>query len=143
MFRPRHQLRQWAACVLLLWLCGLGVGVANACLSPAAMQPGDAGATRVAAQGLHGLASLPCHHADPADDPASPVKSNCQDFCEKASVSMLPKSALDAAHGAALPCIVAAIVLPMPAFAPALEWVPRREGVPAPPIPIAFVRLTR
>jgi hypothetical protein len=26
---------------------------------------------------------------------------------------------------------------------PMQPWVPRREGVPAPPIPIAFLRLTR
>ncbi|MDP1900360.1 MAG: hypothetical protein Q8K96_07890 [Rubrivivax sp.] len=155
MFQHRQQLRRWAARVLLLWLFGVGIGVAHACLTPSLAGLGgelaamsmdvDAVPHEVAApQGAHHPgADQPGHHERADGEPASSVKSNCQDFCDKASVSIPPlKAALDDALGHGLPPMAAAAVLPVPAFQPVQWWVPRRDGVAAPPVPIAFLRLT-
>jgi hypothetical protein len=154
MFRHRHQVRRWAARVLLLWLFGLGAGIAHACLTP---ELTDVAAVAVAAADV-GLAAH--HHA--AADPASHhqhlahsaqdglaghhgtiAKTNCQDFCSKATVSIPSlKSALDdvQAH-ALLTTVFTTTALPLPALAALPLWVPRRDGVKAPTIPIAFLRL--
>jgi hypothetical protein len=154
MFRHRHQVRRWAARVLLLWLFGLGAGIAHACLTPS---PTAVAAVAVA---VADEALAPHHHA--AADPASHhrhlapsaqdgladhhgtiAKTNCQDFCSKATVSIPSlKSALDDVHAHALMATVfTTTALPLPAFAAMPLWVPRRDGVKAPPIPIAFLRL--
>ena len=154
MFRHRRQLRQWAARVLLLWLFGIAAGVANACV---AMEP----VTPAAAATSHLVAVVDAHHdtsahahagsddaglpSQDADAPchlASLSKANCQDFCDKAAVSIPPvKSALDDGQFHAVFAMAAMTVVPMPAFAPVQLPVPRRDGVLAPPIPIAFLRL--
>jgi hypothetical protein len=57
-------------------------------------------------------------------------------------VSIPPlKSALDDDQLHAVIAPTAMTVVPMPAFAPVQLRVPRRDGVLAPPIPIAFLRL--
>jgi hypothetical protein len=80
-----------------------------------------------------------------ADEPChlgSLSQANCQDFCDKAAVSIPPlKSALDDDQLHAVIAPTAMTVVPMPAFAPVQLRVPRRDGVLAPPIPIAFLRL--
>ena len=151
MFHHRNQLRRWAARVLLLWLFGIGTGVANACLGPSLA---DSGAHPTghssASQATHGdTAVLPSavHERPQADDlrrppPEGPFgKSNCQDFCEKSTVSIPPlKSALDNVH-ALLPGAVM-VILPVPAFSPDELLLPRRDGGLAPvPIRTAFLRL--
>lgn len=155
MFRHRQQLRRWAARVLLLWLFGVAAGVANACLGPGPVE-GDAGASVHAGDApyaQHAVSALPdapdhsSHapiHPDGAHDPAaSPASSNCQDFCDKASVSLPSlKSTLDNAQAQALSPLMAATVLPVPAFVPVQLREPRRDGVSPLPIPLAFLRLT-
>jgi hypothetical protein len=154
MFRHRQQLRRWAANVLLLWLFGLGAGFANACLtsdstaaaSPAFAQAVDAFAPHhdaAAHEGSHqDHQAGSAHHALP-DHHGTIAKTNCQDFCGKATVSIPPlKSALDDVQAHALIATVfTTTVLPVAAFAPVQLWVPRRDGVQALPIPIAFLRL--
>jgi len=154
MFRHRRQLRRWAARVLLLWLFGLGTSVANACLTTGQTEPAAATASRlVAMAGAHddlafhdhapadgGL--LPSHSADAQAHHGSLAKTNCQDFCGKAPVSIpLLKSALDDIQSHAVIAMAAANVLPMPALAPVQLWLLRRDGVRDLPIPIAFLRL--
>ena len=115
--------------MLFLWLFGVGIGIANACL----VVPGM-------------VMSAPSHAADDrsalAEPDSSPAQPNCMDCCAKGSVSTpLLKSALDGLQGHAAVPPALATVLPGPAFAPLQLWVPRRDGVPAPTIPIAFLRL--
>lgn len=149
MFRHRQPLRRWAAFALLLWLFGVGAGVAHACLTLGLSAPGngpDGSATRseVVHEDTAVAASAGCHGAGQAHhDDGVPGKTNCQDFCDKASVSIPPlKAALDDVLGAALLFPAVAGVVPVPALAPVQAWVPRRSGVGAPPIHIAFLRLT-
>jgi hypothetical protein len=140
--------------VLFLWLFGLGSGIANACLtagpadaaswpafdSVGVMAPHPDAAAHEGAHHHHGTGSahdgLTGHHGTIA-------KTNCQDFCGKASVSIAPlKSALDDVQAHALMATVfTTTALPVPEFAPVRLRVPRRDGVQAPPIPIAFLRL--
>jgi hypothetical protein len=79
MFSDRRRLRRWAARVLLVWLFGLAVGVANACaLGEAAHHLADAATTTATDAGLkhqHG------------NGKADPAKVTCLDFCEKSSIS--------------------------------------------------------
>ena len=85
---------------------------------------------------------LPSHGADDSTHIANLSKANCQDFCDKATVSIPPlKSALDDVQSHAAIATAVASVLPMPAIAPVHSWVRRRDGVKSPPIPIAFLRL--
>lgn len=75
MFSDRRRLRRWAAQVLLVWLFGLAMGVANACaLEESAHHHADAEVT----------ASLPAHHH--GDEQGDSGKVNCLDFCEKSSI---------------------------------------------------------
>jgi hypothetical protein len=158
MFRYRLQRRRWAAGVLLLWLFGVGAGVANACLLPNPAQHGGHVAAHASdafvLQGVlhdetadpgvgHHHGSGPVHaDEDAPGHPSHASQSNCADFCNKVSVSIpLLKSALDDVQGHAPPPPAAVSVLPMSAFLSVLPWVPRRDGVRAPLIHIAFLRL--
>ena len=78
MFSDRRRLRRWAAQVLLVWLFGLAMGVANACaLGEQAHHRSDAATTAV-------LDLVQKHqHGNEQRDLA---KVNCLDFCEKSSV---------------------------------------------------------
>lgn len=152
MFRHRQQLRRWAARVLVFWLFGLGGSIANACLITGQSAPVVATVSQLveAVEAHHDVAShghgaseaLPAHSGQAAVHEGSLAKANCQDFCDKATVSIPPlKSALDDVQFHAAITTAAVTVLPMPAFAPLRLWVPRRDGVRAPPIHIAFLRL--
>jgi hypothetical protein len=151
MFRHRRQRRFWAAQMLLVWLFGIVVGVANACVLPGPGIP-VAGEARF-------LAGSVSHHCDvvamdagqadgaatghDADYPVSSAKTNCQDVCEKSTISIPPqKLGLDGSP--ALP--------PLPAtFAVALTWPispatqlceqSRSDAGTATAITIAFLRL--
>ena len=137
----RQRLRRWAARVLLLWLFGVGAGVANACLVQAsASSDGLAAAHHAHVGAVH-------HHAAAGEGAhghgAAPAVSNCQDFCDKASVSLPSlKAAPGDLQGQAWLVSAVPLVLAAPVFAPARPWLPRRDGLRAPPIPIAFLRLT-
>ena len=145
MFHHRSQLRRWAARVLLLWLFGIGTGVANACLAPSQADSGaHPSGHSSASRATHGdTAALPVAAGERADGEGSLAKSNCQDFCEKATVSIHPlKSALDIVQGHALLSGAAVVILPVPAFSPDELLLPRRDGGLAPvPIRTAFLRL--
>lgn len=137
MFRHRQPLRRWAALLLLLWLFGVGAGVANACLAPSLVP-----SSGPAAGHDHAGAGHASGHESGDHGPVSPAEANCQDFCDKSTVSVTPlKSAVGEVDAHALPPQVAATVLQVPAAPAALPWVPRRDGGLAPPIPIAFLRL--
>ena len=139
--------------MVVLWLFGVGVGIANACLAPPVVGlPGDPVRTSAASEPLHPGAAAdrdarhpgpPHSHDGQGADHGGPTASpNCQDFCDKVAVSMPPlKSTLDQVQGHALPPSAASTAAPV---APALwvrPWLPRRHGVWAPPIPISFLRL--
>ena len=133
MFRSRRHLSHWAARVLLLWLFGIGMGMAHACLStspPPAAEPAAHHASQQA------------QHTEGSGCEQPTVKSACQDFCDKSTISIPPlKLALDHAGASALPPPAEASFFLAPAPEPAPRWVPRRDGDRAPPIAIAFLRL--
>lgn len=154
MFLHRHQLRRWAARVLLVWLFGVAAGVANACLAPAwDGHHAQASVNVPAVDSGHDEAEMPLGHeahdgatserSGAADHGGLPAKANCQDFCQKSTVSIPPvKSALDQFDAHALAPLAIATVLPVPAFQPEQFWLPRRDGgLAPPPITIAFLRL--
>lgn len=121
--------------MLLSWLFGLGASVANACLATGHEAPSHGHAQ------VHDEA-LPSHGDDAPLHPGSLSKSNCQDFCGKAKLLVPPvKSALDDVQSHAAIATAVVTVLPRPALAPVQPWVPRRDGVQAPSIPIEFLRL--
>lgn len=157
MFRHSQKLRRWAALTLLLWLFGLGASAANACFttSPASVVAASAGLSSDATvpvppngPSLHehsessGLTQLA--QGDGAQfDQDNSGRVICQDFCDKATVSIPPlKSVLDDVQVHAAIAMADVTALPVPAYVPVQLWVSRRDGVQAPPIPIAFLRLT-
>jgi hypothetical protein len=95
MFSDRRHLRRWAARVLLIWLFGLAMGVANACaLGESAHHRPDANAAT----------SLSNHHH--GDEQIDAAEVNCLDFCEKSSIAAPQLKAVGdglAALGFALP----------------------------------------
>lgn len=150
MFRHRQQLRRWAARLLFLWLFGVGLGIANACLVvPGMVMSAPSHAWRVTdsmasqAHGVeHGMFGWAADDQNASAEPDSQGQPDCVDCCDKASASTpLLKSALDGLQGHAAVAPAMATALPMLAFEPLQPWMPRRDGVLAPPIPIAFLRL--
>lgn len=133
MFLYRRQLRRWAARVLFAWVFGMGAGVANACLSTVPTEH----------PGVHPAVASEVTHHDGAEDPhGSPANPNCQDFCDRASVSIPTlKPALDDVQAHALMPRVAVTASPVPVFEPVQLLLPRRDGIRAPPIAIALLRL--
>lgn len=154
MFRHRNQRRRWAASVAFVWLVALGIGLANACLSSGAGTPvgisleGSAAESaqhqKAAAQKeWQGHAGASDHRFDDTGGhDSSPEKVNCNDFCDRASISVLRfEPSPDDCQGCAV--FPAAVVLLMPAT-PAQRvatWAPEHMGVAAPPIFIAYLRL--
>ena len=156
MFRHHQPLRRWAARVLLVWLFGMGMNMANACL------PSDRDEPVVPADRLHAVSAHAHHYSEPPllhqaaeaqqselggeglADPDGLARTNCQDFCDQAMATIPPlKSALDDAQ--ALPVVDTSPVLYLPAQARTspMRWVVHRAGEPARSIPIAFCRLVR
>ena len=122
--------------MLWVWVLSLAAGFANACVS--SMPTAHAG--EHAAHASQGTAAHGLGAGDSGGEPANP---GCKDLGNKASGLMsTPKAALDGVLGAALLAPADAGVVPVPALAPVRAWVPRRDGVWAPPIHIAFLRLT-
>lgn len=147
MLLHRQTLRRWAASLALLWLLGVGVGVANACVfTERAGSHAEAvqvhgvfdGAAQASAPGVddggHALAASD-------DEPGCQPRVHCVDYCAKTSVAMVP---LKLAPGD-FPCAVlpaeTAQVVPAPEWQPVLLSVERWCGVRAAPIRIALLRL--
>ncbi|MBI5257920.1 MAG: hypothetical protein HY855_15550 [Burkholderiales bacterium] len=139
MFRHRQQLRRWAALLLFVWLCGLGATVANACLAT------EQAALTEQAEPLAQPPAAPLHvHDDAHAQHGTVAKSNCQDFCSKVTLSIPPlKPSFDDVAPHAVLAMPVAFSLPVPARAPLPPWVAHQHGALDPPIPIAFLRLTR
>jgi hypothetical protein len=136
MFSDRRRLRRWAAQVMLVWLFGLAMGVANACaLGEQAHHRSDA-ATPVAADAVQKH-----QHGDEQGDLA---KVNCLDFCEKSSLGALQLKVVGdglAVLGLALPVSHALSVAgqPEPMVVRLMVDSPTLPG--GPPPRIAFQRL--
>lgn len=149
MFRYRRQVHRWATRVLLLWFFGIGASFANACLAehPTSSSQHGAGVSAQALGSEPAITPAASHHGSHSggvaghDDP--PLKTNCQDFCEKSTISIPPlKLALDHAGADALPPPPAEMLCRVALHEP-LQWgVPRRDGGLAPPIAITLLRLT-
>jgi len=156
LFQYRQQLRHWAARVLLLWLFGLAAGVANACIAVPSHHAGGHPSLPVTSSGhvefgedasvagddpVHAQFG---HHQQNGvlNDQGTPGAESCKSFCDKAA-DLVPqqKSSLDDSNGFALAPPVIQVVVPSPIVITEEVWLPRREGVLAPPIPIAFLRL--
>jgi hypothetical protein len=136
MFSDRRRLRRWAAQVLLVWVFGLAMGVANACALGELAHHEDGGDTAVA-MGKHD------HHRHAGHD-GDQGKVNCLDFCEKSSVGAPKlKVADDGAAKVGLPALVSARVGVIELRAPVLIRVradsPNLRG--SPPLRIALRRL--
>jgi hypothetical protein len=149
MFPRRQQLRRWALRVLWVWLFGLGLGVAHACLAAQQFAGGGDALQGNAAVQAADFAAAPTgceHHSVTAPERElsdSSPKSNCESFCERAGVTMPPqKSVLDNYPFDVLPPpMVAALVVPASVDVSADVGAPRRDGARPLPIPIAFLRL--
>lgn len=149
MFRHRQQLRRWALRVLMVWLLGLGLGVANACLATEQFSRVGGAPHKEAEAQVADIAGAPAgceYHSAAAADQASydhnSPKSNCESFCERAGVTIPPqKSAFDSYQSPVLPPPMAALTVPTPVDVSADVGVPRRDGARPLPIPIAFLRL--
>lgn len=156
MFSNRRQLRRWAARVLLLWLFGVSVGVANACWAGNAGKLGGlhlplvAVADATQAEADLGLAECELHAtANPqelegaAGHLHSGSQTICHAYCDMSALSASPvKPSLDISPGPALPAPAYAFALTLPGETPVHLLKPRRDGGLAPPITIAFLRLT-
>jgi len=79
MFSDRRRLRRWAAQVLLVWLFGLAVGVANACALGEPAHHRSEVATTAASDAVQKH-----QHGHAQGDLA---KVNCLEFCEKSSIA--------------------------------------------------------
>ena len=153
MFRQRRQLRRWATRLLCVWLFGVAAGVANACLGPSLEELGGLRSNvGIVMDGAHGKsaaqASDPHHgsqhakHTDEVDHGRSLSKPNCQEFCDKSTVSIPSlKSALDNVGGQLLAPPSVAIEFPVPDVSLQHPLLRHPDGALAPPIPIAFLRL--
>lgn len=151
MILRRRQLHRWALRVLFVWLFGLGLGVANACLAAAQFEsePSTLLPTAVASGIAPDAMPEGCvHHAVPGvsqgGGESQSSKSNCESFCERASVSIPPQTSMLGdlqAHAHALAAVALGSVLPAPVNTPVLRWERRRDGVRPQPILITFLRL--
>lgn len=150
MLFPRRQLRSWATCVLAMWVFGIGAGLGNTCLAAGTLDAGDRGresserasrdaeTPRAIQQSVQGHG----HTSDAGDHSGAHDKANCQDFCDKVTLSPpINKSTIDDLDRAvALPSV--AIFFPGLAVAHVPSWGPRTLGSHDPPVRIAFARLT-
>jgi hypothetical protein len=136
MFSERRRLHRWAAHVLLVWLLGLAMGVANACAlgEPAHYRSDAATTASTDADQRH-------QHGNEQGEPA---KVSCLDFCEKASIGAPQVKAVGeglAALGFALPVshTLSAVGQAEPTVCRLVVDSPHLPG--GPPTRIAFQRL--
>lgn len=155
MFRHRNQLRRWAARLLFVWLVAFGTGLANACLSSGAVTLDATSSEGSAAEsaphqesavekGGHDHAGTTAHERDGTPGHHSaPAKANCIEFCNRASIPVPTfKSSLDDCQGYAVLQLAVVPLMPATPAQPAAMRVPHLIGFAAPPIPIAYLRLT-
>jgi hypothetical protein len=133
MFSDRRNLRRWSVQLLVVWLFGVVMGVANACsLGESAFHRLDVAAA----------ADSPAHHH--GDERGDIAKVNCLDFCERSSIGV-PQLKVVADPFAALGFAVP--VLATPAVSGLAEPIVGRLVVDSPhllggpPPRIAFQRL--
>lgn len=155
MFRNSRQLRRWAARVLLVWLFGVGLGVANACwagihFQPGAVHPASAAAQQVAGGeeatpecALHGASQADAQQdGGPGPGHDGQARSNCKTYCDGFSVSITPlKTSLDNMPAHAMPVATTSLAAPVAGASPVHLLMSRRDPGPATPITIAFLRL--
>jgi hypothetical protein len=136
MFRNRRRLRRWAAQVLLAWLFGLAMGVANACALGESADHERGGDTAFAI-GEH-------HHDGHAGHDSGQGKANCLNFCEKSAVGA-PKLTVadDGAAKVGLPALLSARVgvIELPAPLPVRVRADSLNLRGSPPLRIALQRL--
>ena len=154
MFSNRRQLRRWAAQVLLLWLFGVSAGVANACWAGSTAKFGGLhlppAMAANATQADEALPECELHSAAHAQQDAgsgghqeAAARTLCHAYCDMSALSFSPlKSSPGDSPGPALPAPAFALALTIPAESPVQLLKPRRDGGLAPPITIAFLRLT-
>lgn len=151
MFCHRRHLHRWACRVLMAWLFSVAAGVANACvvanLANTDGQQRSAAAVAAGAKTVSiGTLDHSSHQAQPERGQghgASSAKANCQDFCDKSAVTVPKvKTAVDGVGGYGLPPAALRVALPIPELPPVQHGTLGLEGGHAPPITIAFLRLT-
>lgn len=133
MFSNRRDLRRWAAHVLLVWLFGLAMGVANACA---------VGGTTHHTDSLDGGRMVNRHHHD--DQDADQGRANCLDLCEKSSVGAPKLKVADESTAVVwLPVLVSGPVgvIKLPEVVPDRQPpdTPHLRG--SPPLRVAYQRL--
>ena len=143
MFRNRRQLRRWAARVLLVWLFGVVTGVANACWTESLVQPsGQAEAAQPECE-FHAASHAAAQDGAAPDSHGRHAQAVCQAYCDGFSVSMSPlKPLVDTTLAPAMLAPFYAVAVPVADVSPVHRLMQRRDGWRAPPITIAFLRLT-
>lgn len=150
MFRHPRQLHRWACRLLVLWLFGIAVGVANACVVTDGMSAGahQRFSAAVAGSEASGVAAGMVHQGAHQPDGGSPVDASdpgtatCQDHCVKSSASIPPlKAAGDAANGQGIAPAAFVAVLPIPKAREVQRWAPGLDSGNTLRIAIAFLRL--
>ena len=90
MFSDRRRLRRWAAQVLLVWVFGLTMSVANACVLGESARHAD---------GVDAAAKVAVSHPR-GDANGDGGRANCLDFCDKSSVGVPKLKVVDDSHAA-------------------------------------------
>jgi hypothetical protein len=138
--------------MLLVWLTGVCLGVAQACV-PSAAPLADATALPASRLAPH------CHAVQvvaaeagstwggdhrAGADPAPPGKSNCQDYCEKSTLSVPPPAKL-LDHGVPDSLVQWSLSLTLPEpptrSATAAQSMRQADDIAGPSITIEFLRL--
>jgi hypothetical protein len=150
MFSHRRQRRFWAGLMLLVWLMGVTVGVAQACV-PSSSQPSDlkgpaarhpsAHCQQAAGVAADAASTLAAEQRDSADPPPY-GKTHCQDRCEKSVLSVPPPSKL-LDPGVAGCLVPGSLTLPEPPTrsAPTAQGMRQADEIAGPSITILFLRL--
>jgi hypothetical protein len=133
MFSDRPHLRRWAAHVLLVWVFGLAMGIANACALGGSTHHPDTLQTMA-----NGVSQGHAHQ----DGEQS--KASCLDFCEKSSIGAPQLKVVgdsDTALAQALPVSSLLWVIETPESAVGRLVVDSPHLPGGPPLRIAFQRL--
>ena len=129
-----RRLRHWAACMLLLWLFGIGCGIAQACAGSHLQAATDGiGRGQTSAVG-----DCEQHHGEQG----GLAQAHCRDFCDNASTSVpTVQPSLNGLFVLALMPAVINTVAPVPALSLARAGVLRPPDRPARPITLTYLRL--
>jgi hypothetical protein len=143
MFRTSIHARRTKAVarvMVLVWIFGLMVSLANACVL-------DGGGVRVSAHGLDpGVAAASAGHeraGGTSDRGPSPAKAACLDFCDQAQSTVLKAQASNFPDAAALPMLfVDSWPAPPTRAAAAVTFAVVTDPPPDRAVAIRFLRLT-